>query len=148
MAEEQHSQASQKAEALLQGKKSWPQVRDARGLGQSLRQALVIKCLWAWSFPTGSDGKESAHKAGDRVLSLGQEDPRRTRTLVLLLLLSHVRLFSTPWTAARQASLSITISWSLLKLMSIESVMPSNHLILSSPSPPALNLSQHQGLFK
>ena len=39
--------------------------------------------------------------------------------------LSHVRLFATPWTAARQASLSITNSWSLLKLMSIESVMPS-----------------------
>ena len=47
--------------------------------------------------------------------------------------LSWVRLFGTPWTAARQASLSITISWSLLKLMSIESVMPSNHLILCCP---------------
>ena len=48
-------------------------------------------------------------------------------------LLSHVRLFVTPWTAAHQASLSITNSWSLLKLMSIESVMPSNHLILCHP---------------
>ena len=46
-------------------------------------------------------------------------------------LLSHGRLFTTPWTAARQASLSITNSQSLLKLMSIESVMLSNHLILS-----------------
>ena len=45
-------------------------------------------------------------------------------------LLSHVQLFVTPWTAARQASLSITNSESLLKLMSIKSVMPSNHLIL------------------
>ena len=44
-------------------------------------------------------------------------------------LLSHVQLFVTPWTAARQASLSITNSWSLLKLMSIELVMPSNHLL-------------------
>ena len=44
--------------------------------------------------------------------------------------LSHVRLFATPWTAARQASLSITNSWNLLKLMSSELVMPSNHLIL------------------
>ena len=44
--------------------------------------------------------------------------------------LSCVQLFVTPWTAARQASLSITSSWSLLKLMSIKSVMPSNHLIL------------------
>ena len=48
-------------------------------------------------------------------------------------LLSHVRLFATPWTAARQASLSITDSWSLLTLMSIELVMPSNHLILCHP---------------
>ena len=48
-------------------------------------------------------------------------------------LFSRVRLFETPWTAAGQASLSITNSWSLLKLMSIESVMPSNHLILYHP---------------
>ena len=47
--------------------------------------------------------------------------------------LSHVRLLATPWTAAPQASLSITNSWSLPKLMSIESVMPSNHLILCCP---------------
>ena len=47
--------------------------------------------------------------------------------------LSRVRLFATPWTAARQASLSITNSQSLLKLMSIESVMSSNHLILCHP---------------
>jgi len=47
--------------------------------------------------------------------------------------LSHVWLFATPWTAARQASLSITNSQSLLKLMSIESVTPSNHLILCHP---------------
>ena len=47
--------------------------------------------------------------------------------------LSCVRLFATPWTAARQASLSITNSLGLLKLMSIKSVMPSNHLILCRP---------------
>ena len=48
-------------------------------------------------------------------------------------LLSHIRLFVTPWAAACQASLSISNSQSLLKLMSIESVMPSNHLILCRP---------------
>ena len=65
-------------------------------------------------------------------------------------LLSRVWLFATPWTAACQASLSITISWHLLKLMSIELVMPSNHLILWHPlhPPPVFNLSQHQGLFQ
>ena len=48
-------------------------------------------------------------------------------------LLSHVWLFVTPWTAAYQASLSITNSWSLLKLMPTESVMLSNHLLLCHP---------------
>ena len=61
-------------------------------------------------------------------------------------LLSRVQLFATPWIAAHQASLSITNSQSLLKLMSIESVMPSSHLILCHP--PAPNPSQHQGLFQ
>ena len=60
--------------------------------------------------------------------------------------LRHVCLFATLWTAAPQASLSFIISWSLLKLMSIEVVMPSPPL--SSPSPPAFSLSQYQGLFK
>ena len=63
--------------------------------------------------------------------------------------LSRVRLFATVWTAARQASLSFTNCWSLLQLMSIESVMPSNHVYpLSSPSPPAFIVSQHRGLFQ
>ena len=50
--------------------------------------------------------------------------------VVVLQSLSQVWLFAIPWIAARQASLSSTISWSLLKFMSIESVMPSNHFIL------------------
>ena len=57
--------------------------------------------------------------------------------LVLLIFLvqslSHVQLFVTPWTAACQASLSFTISQSLLKLLPIESMMPSNHLVLCCP---------------
>ena len=61
--------------------------------------------------------------------------------------LTHVQLFATPWTAARQASLSFTTSWSLLKLMSIESVMPSTISSSAAPSPPAFSFSQHQGLF-
>ena len=62
--------------------------------------------------------------------------------------LSRVRLFVTPLTAAYQASLSITNPQRLLKLMSIESVMSSNHFVLSTPSPPTLNLSQNQNLFQ
>ena len=77
----------------------------------------------------------------------------KTTLLVMLLhqfssvqLLSHVRLFVTPWITAHQASLSITNSQSSLKLTSIESLMPSHPL--SSPSLPVLNPSHHQGLFQ
>ena len=66
--------------------------------------------------------------------------------IVVVQLLSCVSLFVIPWTAASQPSLSFTISQSLLKLMSIESVQSSRPLL--SPSPPALNLSQLQGLFQ
>ena len=48
-------------------------------------------------------------------------------------LLNHVQLFATPWTTARQSSMPFTVSWSLLKLMSIELMMPSNHLVLCYP---------------
>ena len=71
----------------------------------------------------------------------------RTHSLVVQLL-SHAQLFATPWTTAHQSSLSFTVSRIMLKLMSLESVIISNHLILSSSSPPALNLSQNQGLFQ
>ena len=66
--------------------------------------------------------------------------------------LSHVWLFATAWTAAHQASLSITNSWSLLKFMSIESVMPSNHPILCCPCLflpsifPNIRVSSHESI--
>ena len=56
--------------------------------------------------------------------------PNQSQILVTVQWLIHVQLFATPWTAACQASLSIDISWNLLKLMSIELMMPPNHLIL------------------
>ena len=62
--------------------------------------------------------------------------------------ISRVQLFATPLTAALQAPLSFTISLSLLRFMSIVLMVPSDHLTLLSPSPLALNLSQHQGLFQ
>ena len=65
--------------------------------------------------------------------SLCSSSGTRVTYPVVAQLLSRVQLFPTPWTAARQASLSITNSQSLLKVMSIESVMPSNHLILCCP---------------
>ena len=66
--------------------------------------------------------------------------------------LSRVQLFVTPWTAAHQASLSITNSWSLLKLMSVELVMPSNHLILCrlllilSSIPPSIRVFSNESV--
>ena len=69
-------------------------------------------------------------------------------------LLSRVRLFATPGTAARQASLSITNSWSSLKLMSIESVMPSTHLILYClllllpPIPPSIRVFSNESFLR
>ena len=60
--------------------------------------------------------------------------------------LSHVCLFATPWTAARQASLFMTNSQSLLTLTSVDAIQPSYPLL--SPSPSAFNLAQHQGVFK
>ena len=63
-------------------------------------------------------------------------------------LLSHVQLFVTPWIAACQASLSLTICWSSPKFMGVESVVPSNHLILCHPPLFAINVSQHQGPFQ
>ena len=53
--------------------------------------------------------------------------------VVVVQLLSHIQFFATPWTATYQAPLSFTISWSLLKLMSLESMMPSSHFILCHP---------------
>ena len=66
----------------------------------------------------------------------------------LLLLLTHVLLFATPWTAAHKASLSLTISQRWLKLVFMESVMPSNHLALCGPLSPsftASHLTRHPG---
>ena len=70
---------------------------------------------------------------GEREWADRQADRRHLLLFVVIQLLNHVWLIATPWTAARQAPLSLTISWSLLKFMSIESVMLSNHLILCRP---------------
>ena len=102
-------------------------------------------------FPCGSAGKESACNVGDlsSIPGLGRSPGERKGhplqysglensmdnivQFISVQSLSHVRIFATPWTVACQASLSFTISQRLLKLMPIESVMPSNHLILCHP---------------
>ena len=69
------------------------------------------------------------------------------KTFSSIQLFSHVQLFATPYTAAHQAFLSITNSWSLFKLMSIESVMPSNHLSLVIPFSSCLQSFPASGSF-
>jgi len=88
--------------------------------------------------------KHSMHTT-KRIHFVSEQKNQYFLLLLLFILLSCVWLLVTTWTAARQASLSFTIFWSLLKLMSIEfsdAIQPSH--LLSSPSPPALSLSQHQ----
>ena len=102
-------------------------------------------CCLKFLFP--SQRKERIKSRRQRTASLRKLDshmPKNdTRPLSSVQSLSRVRLFATPWIAACQASLSITNSWSSLRLMSIESSHP-----LLSPSPPAPNPSQHQSLFQ
>ena len=92
------------------------QSRKANGI-----RAQFIYSLNIWQFTTRN------------MLFQAQWIQCRTRQFNSVQLLSHVQLFATPWITARQASLSITNSWSLFKLISIELVMPSNHLILCRP---------------
>ena len=84
-----------------------------RGLLGALGGSVLLKTPYLWTWSLESRDSESL--------------------LVSIQSFSRVRLFVTPWTAARQASLSITSSRNLLKLMSIKSVMPSYHLILCRP---------------
>ena len=100
---------------------------------------FVSPAVWTWC---------SYHRSSGLITGLWTTIPQAIVQFNSVQLLSRVHLFATPWTAACQASLSITNSWSLFKLMSIKPVILSSHLILSSPSPPAFNLSQHQGLFQ
>ena len=91
----------------------------------------------AGSKETLDRGKEESENAGLKLnfqkTKLMASSPITSWQINSVQLISHVRLFATPWTAACQGSLSITNSLSLPKLMSIELVMPSNHLILCHP---------------
>ena len=88
--------------------------------------------MWKW---LGLGGIQLSNKSPRKGQPLeGWEVTLLSQAVVAVVqLLSCVQLFATPWTAACQASLSFTISWSLLKLMCIKSVMPSNHLIFCRP---------------
>ena len=139
---------------MIRGWKTKPCAHQDRGKGAVTTRVWTSPAFECWASPVGarvsSDllQKQALASAdlggaacGIRPLGGGHHSVQSLR---------RVWLFATLWTAACQASLSITNSWSLLRLMPIASVMPSNHLIypLSSPSPRAFNLSQHQGPFR
>ena len=104
---------------------------------------VVLQQDWLPAFSwyhRGGEGHRDVSSLGDLVTkdSSGPKDLSccwcwNAPAIVLVQSLSHVWLFATPWTTAQQSSLSFTISQSLLKLMSIKSMTPSNHLILCRP---------------
>ena len=120
-------------------------------MGSKYPLGLFPGCAVVWTLTFNAD-LGSVPGLGTKSWQAAQWGQKQNKTKCPFSSVQSLRcvwLFVTPWTAAHQASLSITNSRSLLKLMSIESVMPSNHLNpLSPPSPPAFNLSQHQGLSK
>ena len=100
-----------------------PEGEERKGLGKYLK-ILKLKTSLTW------DRKHSSPGSTENAI---QDKPKEAHQFTSVQSLSRVRLFATPWTTAHQASLSITNCRSLHKPMSIESVMPSNHLILCYP---------------
>ena len=93
-----------------------------------------LKSPLRWQSPFYAEEETRVLRGHDLNLAPNSMTPLlRAKMTIVVQSLCYIWLFVTPWTAARQASLSLTISWSLLKLMSFESVMPSNHLILCHP---------------
>ena len=118
--------------------------RKRRGRKDLMQSTLKKKFIKGFSAPTGAGFicDWGRHEEGDRrewvpggypFEGIERKTVEGSNFFSSFQSLSHIWLFATPWTAAHQASLSITNSRSLRKLMSSESVMPSNHLILCHP---------------
>ena len=103
--------------------------------------SVTLTCSVPHTHPIGTKSQLAKQMGGLQNSVITESKRLGVELVVVVHSLSHVWLFVTPWTAACQAFLSFTISWSLLNLMSIESVMPSSVVPYSS-----FNLSQHQGL--
>ena len=101
-----------------------PRTRVPTGLHARMKQARLIHMFHRTRVPTGLHARNKQA----RLTHMSQG-----RGWWCILSLSHIQLFEIPWTVACQSPLSFTISWSLFKLMFIESVLPSNHLILCCP---------------
>ena len=119
---------------ILQARKlEWIAIPCSRGSFQPRDQTCItnLSCTAGGFFPGEPLGKLSYKIIGETNQKI--EERLFKCSLSSVQLLSHVHVLSTPWTTACQAPLSITNSQSLFKLMSIESVMPPNHLILCRP---------------
>ena len=126
---------------LLFSQKPCPTLCNSHGLQHA---RLPCPSLAPWVCSNSSPLSEWCHPTTSPSVTPFSSCPRFFPAFSSVQSLSHVLLFATPWTAAHQASLSITNSQSLLKLMPIESVMPSSHLILCHPlllPPPASDLT-------
>ena len=133
-------------------------MRESRDCKQKKKQKYLKSCStssWVRKWKLTTKWRYfHPFKLSERVITYSNDESVRNQHSLhfqfsSVQLLSRVWCFVTPRITARQASLSITKFWRPTKPMSIESVMPSSHLILCpSPSPPAPNPSQHQGLFQ
>ena len=120
---------------------SHPRTRIAVVQPDSSKRLSVLRYYTSLNVPVSQGWAPIRHSPIEGVLSASKDTrttswldtlvlalifPRNSSLLVVVQSFSHAQLFATPWTSAHQASLFFPISWSLLKLMSIESVMPSN----------------------
>ena len=96
--------------------------------GKSHGQRVLAGCS-----PWGRKESDTIEQLNNKQISINIRYYLYNKRIFFVQSLSHVQFFATPWTAACQASLSFTTSWSLLKLMSIQSVLPSNHLVICRP---------------
>ena len=127
---------------------SHPRTRIAVVQPDSSKRLSVLRYYTSLNVPVSQGWAPIRHSPIEGVLSASKDTrttswldtlvlalifPRNSSLLVVVQSFSHAQLFATPWTSAHQASLSITNSRSLLKFMSIESVMPSSHLLLCHP---------------
>ena len=99
----------------------------------NIKRIITSEAPWWWWGTSWEKSEPLQSTAAQSKCILNLPLVRNKLVVIVVQSLSHVQVFATPWTAACQASLPFTVSWSLLKLMSIESVMPSNHLILCCP---------------
>ena len=117
---------------------------------QSPYSSLICLCLPLWSFPPPVELRIPSRFL-ESLWKINMAFSYKTKnvfTISSVQSLGHVQFFATPWTAASQASLSITNSQSLLRhVHQVSDVIQPSHRLLS-PSPPTFNLSQHESLFK